>query len=83
MSYPTRCLCGRKIGSRNTCGPREPRSLRTEAFAEEKVDTRNSRDRILPDRSPHLLSQRADRVDIQDQRQFPPRLLGMFALEFA
>lgn len=35
------------------------------------------------DRSPHLLFQRADRVDIQDQRQFPPRLLGMFALEFA
>lgn len=35
------------------------------------------------DRSPHLLFQRADRVDIQDHRQFPPRLLGMFALEFA
>jgi hypothetical protein len=37
----------------------------------------------LADRSPHLLFQRADRVDIRETRQFPPRLFGMFALEFA
>ncbi len=35
------------------------------------------------DRSPHLLFQRANRVDIHETRQFPPRLLGMFALKFA
>lgn len=35
------------------------------------------------DRSPHLLFQRANRVDIQKTRQFPPRLLGMFAPKFA
>ena len=35
------------------------------------------------DRSPHLLFQRANRVDIHKTRQFPPRLLGMFAMKFA